>query len=411
MLPTLRMIAKAFVAPAVAFLLLPACFNSAGLQRTYLEKGKTLLPPPPRAVIVIPGFGNTRLYDPVRETFVWGTPKSMVHVDFEDDVDLPLEAGAADRLVPQGFVGSRGPINVAWRLSTALKRFGGYVSTDAPGQPTVYTFGYDWRRSFIENGRQLRKFIDELRERRGSANERFDLVAHSAGGMVVLAYLSTGGESLDEPAKWRGGASEAASRVGRVVLMATPTRGTAEAFRFLARGERLIRRSIEPEQVATFPSIFELLPFDAYATDEAGRPVDLRRAEEWKSRRLSIWRGNEPDAALERRFSELLERSSRFQQALASRPPLVLIDTIAGDCIPTIRQVPVRKDGSLAFYDRELLPHEVSRYSDLFAAGDGSILASSASGDDAHPTYLCTGHFGLASDPDAVRAVLRLLID
>jgi len=390
---------------------LSGCFNSTGLQKGYLTKRKMLSPPPSRAAIVIPGFGNTKLYDPVNKEFVWGTARSMVTAHFEDDLELPLEGEASDRLVPRGFVGSRAPINIAWRLSTALERFGGYVSTEAPGDPTVYAFEFDWRLSFVDNGRKLGQFIDELRIRRGDPLEEFDIVAHSAGGLIALAYLSNGGESLDTPETWSRGAAAAASRIGRAVLVATPGRGSAESFRFMVRGETMIRRSLLPARVATFPSVFELLPFDSYAIDESGEAIDLSKIDQWKKYGLAIWNSPSPDEALERRFAELLERSRRFQQALASRPALVPTDTIAGDCIPTVKKVLVRDDGSIVLYERELLPKEVSKFDDLFGPGDGSILTSSAEGDDPSPTYLCSGHFGLASDPDAVRAILRLLVD
>lgn len=411
MLDTSRMITKRLLLPALMLASLTACFNSTGLQRGYLTKRKMLLPPPTRAAIVIPGFGNTRLYDPVNEKFVWGTPRSMVTAHFEDDLELPLEGHASDRLVPRGFVGSRAPINIAWRLSTALQRFGGYVTTEAAGDPTVYAFEFDWRLSFVDNGRKLGEFIDELRLRRGDPSEEFDIVGHSAGGLIVLAYLSNGGESLESPETWTRGAAAAASRVRRAVLVATPGRGSAEAFRFMARGETMLRRSLLPERVATFPSVFELLPFDSYAVGENGQSIDLSTIEQWKKYKLAIWSAPNPDPALERRFAELLDRTKRFQQALASRPKLVPTDMIAGDCVPTVKRVLVRDDGSIVLYQRELLPKEIDRFNELFGPGDGSILTSSAEGDDPSPTYLCTGHFGLASDPDAVRAILRLLVD
>jgi hypothetical protein len=83
---------------------------------------------PRRPVIIVPGFGVTRLIDPVSRRYVWGTPRATVITHFPDDLDLPVDAAGTigrDRLVPRGFVGSRGPINIAWQLREGLRKFGG----------------------------------------------------------------------------------------------------------------------------------------------------------------------------------------------------------------------------------------------------------------------------------------------
>ena len=68
---------------------------------------------------------------------------------------------------------------------------------------TCFQFGYDWRRDNVENARRLHQFIldkkkDIQRERtkrlgRESHKEiRFDIVAHSMGGLLARYYLRYG---------------------------------------------------------------------------------------------------------------------------------------------------------------------------------------------------------------------------
>src|SRR5688500_7465535 len=93
-------------------------------RRSYLrENAARFEVPPTRPVIVVPGFGVSRLFDPVTGRFVWGTAHAMVQRRYADDLELQ----PGDRLVPRGFVGSRGPINIAWQLTEALRKYGGYT--------------------------------------------------------------------------------------------------------------------------------------------------------------------------------------------------------------------------------------------------------------------------------------------
>jgi hypothetical protein len=90
-------------------------------RRGYLRANAAALGAPARPVIVIAGFGVTRLFDPVTGRYVWGTPRSVWRTGQPDELDLD----AKDRLVPRGWVGSRGPINTGWQLAIGLRKFGG----------------------------------------------------------------------------------------------------------------------------------------------------------------------------------------------------------------------------------------------------------------------------------------------
>ena len=61
----------------IVLLLVAACTTDR-TRRGYLERSAEALPPPERVAIVVPGFGVTRLYDPLPERFVWGTPRATM---------------------------------------------------------------------------------------------------------------------------------------------------------------------------------------------------------------------------------------------------------------------------------------------------------------------------------------------
>jgi hypothetical protein len=340
-----------------ALFALAHCNTTDRTRRGYLRANAATLGAPARPVIVIAGFGVTRLLDPVTDRYVWGTPRSVWRTAHPDDLDLD----ANDRLVPRGWVGSRGPINTGWQLSIGLRKFGGYTE----GRD-IHPFYYDWRRSAGDNARLLGDLIERVRDS-GSV----DLVAHSAGALVALA--------------WSG------EHVENIVLVAPPRHGVVDAFRVFVRPERFIRRTFEAQTVATWPSIFELLPDDGRVfIDEAGRPLDR-----------DLW----DPASWPLDVRARLEAARAFRNELRTKKTSAKLTVIAGDCVPTAKRILQRRDGTYAFYPGDLRDEERHLAPLLFEPGDGTVPVSSAG----EAMLFCDGHQGLAADPSVHRAVIRAL--
>ncbi|HEX7151515.1 MAG TPA: hypothetical protein VF618_08515 [Thermoanaerobaculia bacterium] len=359
------------------------CNTTDRTRRGYLRAEAEHAGAPRRPVIVIAGFGVTRLVDPETGRHVWGTAHAMWQRTYPDDLDLPLDAEGnigRDRLVPRGWVGSRGPVNTGWQLSIALRKYGGYTLDE-----NLYPFYYDWRLPARENARLLAARVEEIRLEHDGA--QVDLVTHSAGALIASTYL-----------KLEGGADD----VARLVMVAPVQRGVIEAFRIFVRPERFIRRGFSPEMVATWPFITELLPENGRIfIDPSGAalPYDV-----WE---LATWTRFVPlDARHTAALARSLANARAFRDELRNTPMPLTPTVIAGDCVPTARRVLVRGDNTFVFYPGELT--DAALRDVLFEPGDGTVPISSARGDAATMT-LCDGHQGIAADPHVHRAILRAL--
>ncbi|PYQ53572.1 MAG: hypothetical protein DMF59_01390 [Acidobacteria bacterium] len=361
---------------AVAAIISLSCTTDA-TRRGYLRTIATTYDTPPRPAIIVPGFGVTRLFDPVAHRYVWGTGRATFQTKYEDDLDLPVDAAGNighDRLVPQGYVGSRGPVNIGWQLMEGLRKFGGYTP-----DRDVFPFYYDWRLSARENATKLDEVVDRIR-----GQGKVDIVTHSAGAIVALTYLKLGG---------------GASKVDHLIMIAPTQQGVVDAFRVVVRPERFIRRVFTAEMVETWPFVAELMPEDGrFLVDENGGTIDrdLWTAEGWKGIRPVIPRQ--------------LARARMLRNALNEHPipSGVQVSVIAGDCVATARRVLMRRDGSFVFYQSELLADEKKLTKVLFDAGDGTVPISSANA-AGNAMIVCDGHQGIAADPTVHRTIIRTL--
>lgn len=361
---------------AIVLLLALACTTDS-TRRGYLRTIAEGYGAPPRPAIVVPGFGVTRLFDPVTRRYVWGTGRATFQTHYDDDLDLPVDdAGNAghDRLIPDGYVGSRGPVNIGWQLMEGLRKFGRYTP-----ERDLFPFYYDWRLSARENAMKLEELVHRVR-----GDGKVDIITHSAGAIVALTYVKSGA---------------GASTVDHLVLIAPTQRGVVDAFRVVVRPERFIRRVFTSEMVETWPFVAELMPEDGrFLVDEDGHPIDrdLWTAEGWKGIRRVI--------------PQQLIRARQLRDELRSHrmPAGVHVSVIAGDCVATARRVLMRRDGTFAFYPSDLLPSERKLETLLFEPGDGTVPISSAEA-GSNAMILCDGHQGIATDPSVHRAIIRTL--
>src|SRR5262249_41351410 len=143
-----------------------------------------------------------------------------------------------------------------------------------------FEFAYDWRQDNVANAHELGELIKRIVKSTPTEPDRpslppcpdhkVDIIAHSMGGLIAQYYVAYGDAEL--PAD---GAAIAvptfagAEYVRRLVLVGTPSRGSHQVLRFFTDGFDEyehhgfgIGRDLGRAVLATFPSAYQLLPFD-----------------------------------------------------------------------------------------------------------------------------------------------------
>lgn len=349
-------------------------------------------------IIVIPGLLGSRLRDPASGRIVWGafdgnaadpgTPDGarLVALPFTDMMATP---GAA--VLPDGVL-DRVRIRVAG-IPIALRAYAEIMATLGIGgyrdeglglggavdygrdHFTCFQFDYDWRQDNVANARRLMAFMREKRAyvqgeyaRRFGVRDaavKFDIVAHSMGGLVARYAMLYGDADLPADGALPPLTFAGAPFMARLIQIGTPNGGSLDAFRVLVDGRDFgapIVPRYSPAILGTFPSLYQLLPRQrarpvvlAGQPDAAPDPYDpaLWRGMGWGIAK----RDNDPDLATlmpgvasaeERRRlalalqARLLRRARAFAAAMdrpVTQPPGTDLMIVAGDALPTASRI------------------------------------------------------------------------
>ena len=178
---------------------------------------------------------------------------------------------------------------------------GSWTSPKKDGdRDTFYVFPYDWRRDNVENARLLLTRIENLKRKLGKRNLRFNIIAHSMGGLIAR-YAAMYGKS-DIPAgalkpNWSG-----ARDLNKIFLLGTPNEGSVSAvdgllngFSYVGGGLNLpFVQNISRFDLFTIPAIYQLLPHDGTlkAYDENLKPIslDIYDPVTWETYNWGIWK-------------------------------------------------------------------------------------------------------------------------
>lgn len=415
-------------------------------------------------IIVIPGILGSRLrHDPTHE-LVWGILGGGHASRNLHRLALPMRAGAAlgdlrDEVAADGVL-DRMKISLGAILSVrayaqllATLGAGGYRDQSlgmagavdyGPNHYTCFQFDYDWRRSCVENAAVLGRFIDRKRQyvetehkkRFGRAGRvRFDLVAHSMGGLVTRYFMRYGTAPLPADGSLPAVTWAGARELDKVVLVGPPNGGSADAVDQLVNGYRPgpFMGRFPAALLGTMPSIYEMLPRDRRNTvlGADSRPLDHMEASTWEKH---LWGLADPaqdkflqvllpdvSAAEHRREIALdhqrkcLRNAARFHAAMdrpAVLPRGISLTLFAGDSVPTLETLREISEGRLRHH--------------ATAPGDGVVTRKSALLDQrpagtsgrvrtpipwTHTTFIAAGHLGITRDPTFSDNVLHLLLE
>jgi pimeloyl-ACP methyl ester carboxylesterase len=378
-------------------------------------------------VILIPGLLGSKLVDKDTGAVAWGafglnsvSPRTaegakiianpmQKEKKLNEMRDNVIPAGTLDRVVVN-FLGYPLEQNTYANILNVLG-IGGYrdqnlgeagVINYGDRHFTCFQFDYDWRRDIVESAKQLDVFIKEKKtyvqseiEKRFGIKDydvKFDIVAHSMGGLVARYYLRYGSEDLP-PDGYSPEVTWAGSRhIENLVMIGTPNAGSVDMFVSLIEGFRpaIFLPNYPPAVLGTMPSSYELLPRSRHkpVMDENNLPIkDILDPELWikngwglaNPKQDSVLRSLFYDIeSFEKRrelalnyLRKVLRRARQFSAAMdiPAKPPTSLsMLLVAGDSEKTNKTVQYDSKGGLSVIET--------------GPGDGTVLRSSALGDD-----------------------------
>ncbi len=396
---------------------LTSCAGQAQLELIY-NKSASYHAPDRNPIVVIPGLMGSTLRDRLSGAMVWGAfggksvnpanPEGarLLALPLDESQDAIEPIGVLDR-IKISLVGIPLQLKVYAEILATLGA-AGYRDSDlgtggeldyGDDHFTCFQFAYDWRKDNVENAARLNAFLlekqayiqEKYRERYGidQAEVKFDIVAHSMGGLLTRYFLRYGDQDLPDDGtlpelNWAG-----AKLVERVVLVAPPNAGSLDALISLVEGRTLapLLPVFSPTLLGTYPSMYQVLPrarHQRVVWEDNGAPIeDTLDPALWESlgwgmasapqdKNLGILMPGVSDKeerrtiALEAR-RRLLSRAQAFMAALdqeAKTPFGLEVHLIAGDASNTPSRVSVnRTNGQLQVIE--------------YAPGDGTVLRSS----------------------------------
>lgn len=423
-------------------------------------------------VILIPGILGSRLVDRSSGIIVWGT-FGFGNANPSDPsgarlIALPMAEGKKldqmqDNVIPSETLdrvvvsfGGYPLILNTYAYILGVLGVGGYRDQQQARMGdvdwgdrhfTCFQFAYDWRRDLVESARKLdgfikekKKYVEQELDRRFGITDhdvKFDIIAHSMGGLVARYYIRYGDQELPSDGSlpqlnWAG-----SKFVNRLVMVGTPNGGSLDALLKLVQGYHpaLLLPRYPPAIIGTMPSLYEMLPRSRHGVllDDRSCPVDdifdpeLWRKNNWGLANLkqdNVLQMLLPDVASPSKRRQIanghlvkvLQRAGQFQEALdfpAKLPEPLQFYLVAGDAEDTDKVARFDQNGKLSVIQK--------------GPGDSVVLRSSALMDERRPDrqtdrlispinwkqvfFMFSDHRDITNDPVFTDNLLYILLE
>jgi len=328
-------------------------------------------------VILIPGLAGSELVHKDTGYRVWFKALKPTQEDLRLPISLDIGSNR-DNLVAGDILRNvkLGPFpvtDVYGGFVKAMEVRGGYKEEkwDAPSEngfeDSLYVYPYDWRLDTVGNARIFLRRIEDLKTRLHKPDLKFDVVAHSLGGIITRYAAMYGDADLPTGKKKPVATWAGAKHFNRVILLGTPNEGSPMSLSTLLNGFTIGGMRIDLPfvhdtsrfTVFTTPTAYQLLPapgtFKVY--DDRLEPVELD-IYDTKTWTKYGWNPINDKAfpsefkAAERKdadafFAMMLDRAKRLHEALGAAPGKnggVSFHVLGADCKTALDAVVVYRD-------------------------------------------------------------------
>lgn len=398
-------------------------------------------------VIIIPGLLGSELINKVTGEKVW----FKLSRSKDDDLRLPISpllTENRDNLAPGDILREA---RIAFLPSQDIYQglirnllINGWVeaSWENP-KPTnaFYVFAYDWRLDNVENAKLLIQKIEFVKWRLKRPNLKFDVIAHSMGGLIAKYAVMYADAELTVNSKptWAG-----AKHFRRVFLVGTPSEGSVLSLRALLKGYSILRlnfninlpfvQNLTVFDLFTIQSVYQLLPSnrDSWIYDETLKPlkIDVYDIGVWETYKWGIFGEKESERELGSKetareyLKAVLQRAKAFRQAISFdvSGSSVKFFKVGSNCKRTLNSVLIYRDKDeweVLFEAKRISLESGVKVSSsqvrrlLYSEGDGVVSLKSLLGNDkanSNIYLVCEEHDKLVANSKVQQYILERLV-
>lgn len=386
-------------------------------------------------IIFIPGMFGTVLEEGDTGRVIWGRISPGLIEELELPIDSTKMTENKDQVVPVQTLTEFSVI--PGFIEKDIYGRAKYIAVKAAGYEmgkTAFSLIYDWRRDLVEGAQRLGELIDKIKREKGNQDLKFDIVCHSAGGLIARYYAKYGTEDVLDRSPMPEPTYAGAKNIHKIIMMGTPNYGSMQSFRSMHRGMNIIGiGNVTKEIIFSMPSAFELMPFYGKTdfVDPAGKDLDvnLYDPDNWEKYGWSVFGdsgASDELRAKQRRFLAVaLKRASAFQEALwkgslKAEGDKIMYILLGSDVDPTLDKAILQKAGPVwkTWFD----PHDDNMKNIIFKAGDNTVTRTSLMGrhmkngkeeelPSAYEIFLSQGHVDLPDNPTFLDNILHSLLD
>lgn len=229
-------------------------------------------------LILIPGLSGSELVDKKTGEKIWFRAVKAKSEDLRLPISININK-VQDDIIPGDVLRNVkiGPVTVTdvyGGFVRAMEMRGGYheekweTPSDDGDHDSIYVFPYDWRLDNVGNAQRLFSSVEALKKKLDKPGLKFDIVAHSLGGIISRYAVMYGNADLPANGKKLTPTWVGAKHFDKVILLGTPNEGSANSLSALLNGYTIGGLRIDLPfledtsrfTVFTIPSAYQLLP-------------------------------------------------------------------------------------------------------------------------------------------------------